>query len=93
MVLDKKCGYFIYVHIHIVLCSVWWSVRYGHKRGHRRDSGKQLCPTKKEAGILHHAEQQGRSGGRRGRSERKIKARTFTGARKIRKGRIKFEIG
>ena len=27
------------------------------------------------------------------RSERKIKARTFTGARKIRKGRIKFEIG
>lgn len=44
----------------------------------------KLCPMKKEAGILHHAEQQGRSGGGRGRSERKVKARTFTGARKIR---------
>lgn len=48
---------------------------------------------KKEAGILYHAEQQGRSGGRRGRRERKIKAGTFIGARKIRKGRIKFKIG
>lgn len=53
----------------------------------------KLCPVKKKAGILHHAEQLGRSGGRRGRSERKIKARTFIGARKIRKGRIKFKIG
>ena len=41
MVLDKKCAYFIHIHIHTILCSVWWSVRYGHKRGHRRDSGKQ----------------------------------------------------
>lgn len=53
----------------------------------------KLCPMKKEAGILYHAEQQGRSGGRRGRRERKIKAGTFIGARKIRKGRIKFKIG
>lgn len=53
----------------------------------------ELCPMKKEAGILYHAEQQGRSGGRRGRRERKIKAGTFIGARKIRKGRIKFKIG
>lgn len=48
---------------------------------------------KREAGILHHSEQQGRSGGRRGRSERKVKAGTFTGAIKIRWGRIKFKFG
>lgn len=41
MILDKKYSYFMHIYMHTVLCPVSWSVRYGHKRRHRRGSGKK----------------------------------------------------
>ena len=88
----------LYAHTYIlflfyVMVGQIWSQEETQKGLRKTKVYNKLCPKKQEACHTkqsHVGKQQGRSGGRRGRSERKVKDRTFIeGAKKDKIGQSK----